>query len=180
MPHLTKQSEPSDSFFPGGLFLHSDTLPTSFTTLIPSSSSSSSKACTVSCFSWVPSPRKRVVSVSGIGGGHFLSLSLSINGSGGDHQRHARESVEIVEEHEKKVCEEKENHVGVSNGSGAMNMTRHLWAGAVAAMVSRYSFLILSNNHVGLRTQLKLSFLQKIKIIYIFSPISCLNRQFLM
>ena len=84
----------------------------------------------------------------GGGGGGFLSLSLSINGSDGD-QRYAREHGEILEEHrekrvssdseEKVEAPEKEN-VGVS-GSGAMNMTKHLCAGAVAAMVSRSSFL---------------------------------------
>ncbi|TKY60276.1 mitochondrial adenine nucleotide transporter BTL3 [Spatholobus suberectus] len=76
--------------------------------------------------------------VCGIGGGAFLSLSLSLNGTGAD-QRYGSESGEILGQHHSKVedgvCEEKEK-VGVY-GSGAMNMTKHLWAGAVAAMVSR-------------------------------------------
>ncbi|XP_027364865.1 probable mitochondrial adenine nucleotide transporter BTL3 [Abrus precatorius] len=122
MPHLIKQPEPSDSFFPGGLFLHADIVPSSFISLIPSSSLNPRK---VSCFCW--SPRRKVGCVEErvctIGGGVLLSLSLSINGTGADH-RYSRES-----------AEEKEN-VGVS-GSGAINMTKHLWSGAVAAMVSR-------------------------------------------
>ncbi|OIW18128.1 hypothetical protein TanjilG_22326 [Lupinus angustifolius] len=146
MSHFIKQNDPSDLFFPGGLFLNSDTFPTSFFSLFPSSSSSS-KASTVSCFSWGPTSRTKVVSVfsviGGGGGGDFLSLSLSFNSrSNEDHQKHGRESRENVEQHEKKkVCEEEEkenNNVGlVSHGSGAINMTKHLWAGAVAAMVSR-------------------------------------------
>ncbi|KAE9602843.1 hypothetical protein Lal_00050125 [Lupinus albus] len=152
MPHFMKQPDPSDSFFPGGLFLHSDTFPTSLISLFPSSSSKSS---TVSCFSWGPTSTTKVVSLfSGIGGGggDFLSLSLSFNSrSNEDHQKYGRESRENVEQHEKKkkkkkkkkVYEEEEekennNNVGlVSHGSGAINMTKHLWAGAVAAMVSR-------------------------------------------
>ncbi|KAK7318612.1 hypothetical protein RJT34_03315 [Clitoria ternatea] len=119
MLQLIKQPPPFDSFFPGGLFLPADTLPSSFLSSIPSSSSDPQN---VSCFCW--GHRERV-------GGVFLSLSLSFNGNG-------RESGEIVgqHQHEKKaeddgVCEENEN------GSGAINMTKHLWAGAVSAMVSR-------------------------------------------
>ncbi|XP_061345227.1 probable mitochondrial adenine nucleotide transporter BTL3 [Gastrolobium bilobum] len=132
MPLLIKQHEASDSFLPGGLFLHADTVPKSFISLIPSSSN----LRTVSCFSW--GPRRRVVEGrdSGIVGGAFLSLSLSINGSDADHS-YARESTEILGQNEEKgMCQEKKENVRVS-GSGAMNMTKHLWAGAVAAMVSR-------------------------------------------
>ncbi|CAL0306574.1 unnamed protein product [Lupinus luteus] len=148
MPHFIKQPDPSDSFFPGGLFLHSDTFPTSFISLFPSSSSS--KPSTVSCFSWGPTSRTNVVSlfsVIGGGGSDFLSLSLSFNSrSNEDNQKYGRESRENVEQHEKKkkkkVYEEEEkenNNVGLvrNHGSGAINMTKHLWAGAVAAMVSR-------------------------------------------
>ncbi|KAK7358984.1 hypothetical protein VNO77_00927 [Canavalia gladiata] len=122
MLHLIKQPEPSDWFFPGGLFLHAETLPSSFISLIPSSSSSSNPG-TVSCSS--RGQRIRVSLAQERGGGAFLSLSLS-----GAVQRYVRESGET----HKKV-EEKEN-VGVS-GSAAINTTKHLWAGAVAAMVSR-------------------------------------------
>lgn len=72
-----------------------------------------------------------------------MSLSLSFNGTGAD-QRYGRESGEILGQHHKVeddgVCqEEKEKEKVGLNGSGAMNMTKHLWAGAVAAMVSRSS-----------------------------------------
>ncbi|XP_058731505.1 probable mitochondrial adenine nucleotide transporter BTL3 [Vicia villosa] len=145
MSHLIKQNnKPSDSFFPGGLFLDTTTRPTSFITLIQSSSSTSNSA-TVSCFSW--GIRKRVGTEilrleGGINGGScfFSSLSLSINGTNADHShRYTRESNEVSEQHEKKVeqdvYQEKES-IRV-NGSGAVNMTKHLWAGAFSAMVSR-------------------------------------------
>ncbi|XP_004504076.1 probable mitochondrial adenine nucleotide transporter BTL3 [Cicer arietinum] len=125
MSHFIKQkNEPSDSFFPGGLFLHANTLPTSFIALIPSPSSSSSNSDTVS---W--GIRKRfgcdILRVEACG--VFSSLSLSINGSDSDHT-YTRESNEVK-------VEEKEN-IRV-DGSGAINMTKHLWAGAFSAMVSR-------------------------------------------
>ncbi|RDX66087.1 putative mitochondrial adenine nucleotide transporter BTL3, partial [Mucuna pruriens] len=126
MPHLITQPESFDSFSPGGLFLHANTLPSSLTSFLPPSSSS-----TVSCFCW--DPKRRVK--DRVGGGAFLSLSLSVNGSGAD-QRYARESGEILGQHDKDGVFEEKEKVGV-NGSGAINMTKHLWAGAIAAMVSR-------------------------------------------
>lgn len=156
MSHLIKQNKPSDLFFPGGLFLDATTLPTSFITSIPSSSSSSNSS-TVSCFSWCI--RKRVgyeiLRVEGaINGGScvFSSLSLSINGTDADHShRYTRESNGVSEQQEKKVEEgvyqenekEKEKESIRVNGSGAVNMTKHLWAGAFSAMVSRSSHLNL-------------------------------------
>ncbi|ESW31653.1 hypothetical protein PHAVU_002G256400 [Phaseolus vulgaris] len=134
MLHLISPPESSDSFFPGGLFLNSHTLPSSFASYLPPPSSSD--PTTVSCFCWKRSLRVE----GGIGGGAFLSLSLSLNGTSAD-QRYGRESGEILEHHDKKVedddgvSEEKEKIL--INGSGAVNMTKHLWAGAVAAMVSR-------------------------------------------
>ncbi|KAG5000126.1 putative mitochondrial adenine nucleotide transporter BTL3 [Glycine soja] len=134
MAHLIIQPESSsDSFFPGGLFLHPHTLPSSFASFIPSDH------VTVSCFFWRPKTRLRVE--ERLCGGAFLSLSLSFNGTGAD-QRYGRESGEILGQHHKVeddgVCqEEKEKEKVGLNGSGAMNMTKHLWAGAVAAMVSR-------------------------------------------
>ncbi|KAK7369345.1 hypothetical protein VNO80_11382 [Phaseolus coccineus] len=134
MLHLITPPESSDSFFPGGLFLNSLTLPSSFASYLPPPSSSD--PITVSCFCWKRSLRVE----GGLGGGALLSLSLSLNGTSAD-QRYGRESGEILEHHDKKVedddgvSEEKEK-VGI-NGSGAVNMTKHLWAGAVAAMVSR-------------------------------------------
>lgn len=69
-------------------------------------------------------------------------MSLSANGSGenGEYTQHAegflgqdgnKGSVQHEEE------EEERDQKSVLRGSGAMNMTKHLWAGAVAAMVSR-------------------------------------------
>lgn len=136
MPHLMKQQEPSDSFFPGGLFLHANTVPTSFIALIPSPSSTSNSE-TVSCFSW--GLRKRVgveiLKAEGRVCGVFSSLSLSINGSDGDHS-YAREEKTTTG-----TCQERENLQ--VNGSGAINITKHLWSGAVAAMVSRSSLLLI-------------------------------------
>lgn len=138
MLHLITQPESaSDSFFPGGLFLHAHTLPSSLTSFLPPPSfSSSSSETTLSCF--CRSPKRTSVC-----GGSFLSLSLSLNGTGAD-QRYARgeSSGEIVGQHHNKVehdeeeDEDEKDTVRV-NGSGAINMTKHLWAGAVAAMVSR-------------------------------------------
>ncbi|KAJ7956813.1 Mitochondrial carrier protein [Quillaja saponaria] len=144
---LSIKPEPSDAFFTGGLFLESDAVPTSFISLI------SSKACSnsdrISCSSWGcnKTPQfeifRRVEEFSCKFGGGFLSLSLSINGNEGD-SGYVRESGEILgqngakvseEEVEAVVCKEKENVR--KRGSAAMNTTKHLWAGAVAAMVSR-------------------------------------------
>ncbi|CAK8578797.1 unnamed protein product [Lathyrus sativus] len=152
MFHLIKQNKSSDSFFPGGLFLDSTTLPTSFVTSIPSSSSSNSS--TVSCFSWGirKSAGTEILRVQGAINGScvFASLSLSINGTDADHShshshRYTRESNEVSEQHQKKVEEgvyqenenENEKESILVNGSGAVNMTKHLWAGAFSAMVSR-------------------------------------------
>ncbi|XP_014508805.1 probable mitochondrial adenine nucleotide transporter BTL3 [Vigna radiata var. radiata] len=138
MLHLITPPESSDSFLPGGLFLHGHTLPSSFTSYLPPPPPPSfSDPIKVSCVC-----RERCLRVEGgVGGRAFLSLSLSLNGTGGD-QRYGKESGEILGHHHKKVedvddglSEEKEK-VEI-NGSGAVNMTKHLWAGAFAAMVSR-------------------------------------------
>lgn len=137
-------------FFPGGLFLHADTVPTSFISFLPSPSSSNSG--TVPCFSWTPKKRVGCDVLRVEGRAVFSSLSLSINGSDSDQR-------EVLGQHEKKVeegvCQEKEN-VRVK-GSGAMNMTKHLWAGAVAAMVSRSTLLNLyrhTSSHTHYNKQL--------------------------
>ncbi|BAT73393.1 Adenine nucleotide transporter BT1-like protein [Vigna angularis] len=138
MLHLITPPESSDSFLPGGLFLNGHTLPSSFTSYLPPPPSpSSSDPIKVSCVCW-----ERCLRVEGgVGGRAFLSLSLSLNGTGGD-QKYGKESGEILGHHHKKVedvddglSEEKEKVV--INGSGAVNMTKHLWSGAFAAMVSR-------------------------------------------
>jgi len=146
MPHLITPPESSDSFFPGGLFLHSHTLPSSFASYL--SPPSSSDPITASCFCWKRSLRVE----GGIGGGALLSLSLSLNGTSAD-QKYGRESGEILGHRDKKVegdngVREEKEKVEI-NGSGALNMTKHLWAGAVAAMVSRSSksFLLFLHYH---------------------------------
>lgn len=136
MSLLSKQNQEPNSdlfFFPGGLFLHANTVPTSFITCsIPSSSSNST---TVSCFSW--NIRKSVgfeiLKVQGAAGGVFSSLSLSINGRSDDVD-HRYKSNQVSEQ---KVEEEEEKENIQVHGSGAVNMTKHLWSGAFAAMVSR-------------------------------------------
>jgi len=140
MLHLITPPESSDSFLPGGLFLHGHTLPSSFTSYLPPPPpSSSSDPIKVSCFC-----RKTCRRVEGgVGGGAFFSLSLSLNGASGD-QRYGKESGEILGHHHKKVedvddgLREEKEKVEI-NGSGAVNMSKHLWAGAFAAMVSRSS-----------------------------------------
>ncbi|KAL8199931.1 hypothetical protein R6Q57_013499 [Mikania cordata] len=65
----------------------------------------------------------------GFGGG-FLSVSLSVNGSSDGVDKDSTNQF-VVEEKMKKVS------VRLRRKPAAMNTTKHLWAGAVAAMVSR-------------------------------------------
>lgn len=152
--HLIK-SPTSDVFFPGGLFLDpAHSIPPSFVSFI------SSKVCTdpvsVSC----NGDRRKTVRLEGPrlrgGGCGFLSVSLSVNrGKGGDRDDdgYVRESGEVCGQHGNKsfsseeamlVYEEdedvKEQRTKVRGSSGALNTTKHLWAGAFAAMVSRFAF----------------------------------------
>jgi hypothetical protein len=80
----------------------------------------------------------------------FLSVSLSVKGDNG----YVRSSVGLIEcngdksssaNMEKVVETEKEKEEKIKGktrsrgaGAGAVNTTKHLWSGAVAAMVSRY------------------------------------------
>lgn len=75
-------------------------------------------------------------------------MSLSANGSGdnGEYiqdsedylvQNGNKGSMEKAIQHEEE--EEERDQKAVLRGSGAMNMTKHLWCGAVAAMVSRFA-----------------------------------------
>ncbi|PRQ21414.1 putative mitochondrial carrier protein [Rosa chinensis] len=77
--------------------------------------------------------------LAGGGGGGFLSVSLSSDGvvresKGGclvqNGEEGSEEAAVVV------VQEEKREKVGIRRGR-AMNTTKHLWAGAIAAMVSR-------------------------------------------
>lgn len=92
----------------------------------------------------------RFEGLRGRGGGRglFLSVSFSINGTEGDgDEGYAGESGQVLgqngikksaEEEEAAVVFAKDGRDSVQKkGSGAMNTTKHLWSGAVAAMVSR-------------------------------------------
>ncbi|XP_041005460.1 probable mitochondrial adenine nucleotide transporter BTL3 [Juglans microcarpa x Juglans regia] len=144
-------SEPSDSFLLhglGGLFLDHGTIPPSFVSLIPPKSCSDSASGLIS----VPrSPRKVVRFEASRRGkricGHFLSVSLSINRDGNGDDGYVRESGEVLGQNGNKSLEEEEEAMSYKDeekvrtvktgGSNAMNVTKHLWSGAVAAMVSR-------------------------------------------
>ncbi|XP_062006904.1 probable mitochondrial adenine nucleotide transporter BTL3 [Rosa rugosa] len=135
------QSPPSDPdpsllFLGGGLFLHPDqTVSPTFLSLLPAKSKTRSGSGR--CFS------KTVRFGGGRGGGAFLCVSLSDGNEG-----YVRESGEALgqngntnstaeEQAAAEVVFEKERSEIVEKGSGAMNTTKHLWSGAVAAMVSR-------------------------------------------
>jgi hypothetical protein len=51
------------------------------------------------------------------------------------------EGVILLQEKEKK-----KKKLDDCAGAGAMNMTKHLWAGAVAAMISRYSRIVCGSH----------------------------------
>ncbi|KAG5529467.1 hypothetical protein RHGRI_030004 [Rhododendron griersonianum] len=119
----------------GGLFLE-PAVPSSFVSFVPKKSRSASLSC-------LRETRRRRV-----GGGGFLSVSLAANGGG---EGHFGESGEVLGENgEKSSCEDEtvafegvgkveveKVVVGRGGGGGALNTTKHLWAGAFAAMVSR-------------------------------------------
>ncbi|XP_004288199.1 PREDICTED: probable mitochondrial adenine nucleotide transporter BTL3 [Fragaria vesca subsp. vesca] len=119
------QSPPSDPdsllFLPGGLFLHPDeTFSPNFLAVVPSKTRSGR------CFS-------KTVRFGGRRGGLFLSVSLSDGNEG-----YVRESGDDLGQNGNKGSAEEETVVfEKEKGSGAMNTTKHLWSGAVAAMVSR-------------------------------------------
>ncbi|KAL5714849.1 hypothetical protein ACHQM5_016755 [Ranunculus cassubicifolius] len=118
----------------GGLFLESPVIPPdslicckskfNLVTLSGSLDSSSSSSSSV-IISRRSSVKKRCVAGDG-----FLSVSLSINnGEFVNDGENAEMDVIKIEENKKEKVE--------SHGTGAMNTTKHLWSGAVAAMVSR-------------------------------------------
>ncbi|KAH1082677.1 hypothetical protein J1N35_022438 [Gossypium stocksii] len=126
-------------FLLGGLFLNDQTLPSSFVSFI----SLKAQKCPVDkddnlCFLGGGKSTKtlRFVKSRRDGRGRvgwFLSVSLSreegyVGESGESWGQNGDKNLEEVE----MVEEEKEK-----KGSGALNTTKHLWAGAVAAMVSR-------------------------------------------
>ncbi|GFY80272.1 mitochondrial substrate carrier family protein [Actinidia rufa] len=119
-------------FVNGGLFLES-TVPCSFVSFVSTKCSSTSLSCS----------RRRIGGEKLCAGG-FLSVSLSIKGStsregfGQESSGVLGQSGERRSEEEVVTFEEvKKEEVRFGGGGGALNITKHLWAGAVAAMVSR-------------------------------------------
>ena len=136
-------------FLLGGLFLNDQTLPSSFLSFISLKTekclvNKNDNLCLVSCLLGGGKSSKTLRSVKsrrgGGKGGWFLSVSLSRDGgyvgesgeSWGQNGGKNLEEEEVVEEEKEKV------KVKVKKGSGALNTSKHLWAGAVAAMVSRF------------------------------------------
>ncbi|XP_020104319.1 probable mitochondrial adenine nucleotide transporter BTL3 isoform X1 [Ananas comosus] len=140
-------------FGAGGLFLD-PSVPNSLLCSVSSSTASDSSASFVRLGS--PSCSRRTPFVLGRrgskGGSAFLSVSLSVKGREG----FVRESVEFLGQSGEKSSEEaalegkeeselsveedekkKKKKLTVRARGGAVNTTKHLWAGAVAAMVSR-------------------------------------------
>ncbi|GAB4848695.1 hypothetical protein Ancab_003420 [Ancistrocladus abbreviatus] len=106
-------------------------------------SPSSSLSCSFSpAHSSLRSCRKRIDVPIGRRVSEFLSVSLSVKGSDG----FVGDSTQVLGQNGDKIAEEEavafqEVRERKANskvrGSGAINTTKHLWAGAVAAMVSR-------------------------------------------
>ncbi|KAM7529278.1 hypothetical protein LguiB_032688 [Lonicera macranthoides] len=127
-------------FVNGGLFLE-PTVPPSFISFVSLHNHSSSS---VSC------SRRRENAPGAFrrgrrGGGGFMSVSFSIKGGSegfvqeskeilGNEEKSSEEEEELVEY---KGVSEKEEKVRLQGGEGAFNTAKHLWAGAVSAMVSR-------------------------------------------
>lgn len=114
----------------GGLF-REDSAPRSFVSLIGNQKLCSSEN------------RRRGIGfeVRGGTGGRFLSVTVSINGGGNEGfeedsgEKAAEGEMPLCRRQVEKVEEEKKVRSG---GEAALNTTKHLWAGAVAAAVSRY------------------------------------------
>ncbi|EOX92090.1 Mitochondrial substrate carrier family protein isoform 2 [Theobroma cacao] len=133
-------------FLSGGLFLNDQTLPSSIVSFISFKTQKcfvdkNDNLSLVSCFVSGGKSSKRLRSVKsrrdGGKGGWFLSVSLSreegyVGESGETWGQNGDKNME-----EEEVVEEEKEKLKVKKGSGALNTTKHLWAGAVAAMVSR-------------------------------------------
>ncbi|XP_068642810.1 probable mitochondrial adenine nucleotide transporter BTL3 [Aristolochia californica] len=131
---ISLQISEEPSIFVGGLFLES---------FVPSSflASVGVKSSTVS---FPDSCMRRAVDLRALGGcsSGFLSISLSIKGNEGFVQESSQLLGQNEEKNEAKRVVEEEEKVGKKllhqqTGARALNTTKHLWAGAVAAMVSR-------------------------------------------
>ncbi|KAJ9146432.1 hypothetical protein P3X46_028701 [Hevea brasiliensis] len=132
---LVDLSSNSSSFTCGGIFLE-PTISSSFVSLISSRSSSTSVWSLISCskhavFRGFRRERCSQVAVNGL----FLSVSLRNNGPGLVFEP----KVCLAQNgDEKNVIEEERRKRDVRiRGRGAMNTTKHLWSGGIAALVSR-------------------------------------------
>uniref|UniRef100_A0A7N0VFB8 Uncharacterized protein n=1 Tax=Kalanchoe fedtschenkoi TaxID=63787 RepID=A0A7N0VFB8_KALFE len=135
----SNSSDPFDPPFPlGGLFL--DAVPISFASLISSQFTPDSDfpSASASCLfkrdpgvavSWTKKRSWRRVSVN-----RFLSVSL-YDDDGGDDGSSSIDRLDRERNDLLARCGEVE--VETKSGASAFNTTKHLWAGAVAAMVSR-------------------------------------------
>lgn len=141
-----KESELPDQqpFILGGLFLdHKTICPPSFVSIVSSKKKGNNDSH--SYLSKRTLLRFENMRRRGRKGGVFLSVSLSIKGGEEDgDEGNVGESIESLGQDgvEKNVelVEEKEVEVKRSGTSAALNTTKHLWAGVVAAMVSRSFF----------------------------------------
>lgn len=144
-------------FLSGGLFLNDQTLPSSFVSFISlktqrCSVNKNDNLCLVSCS--LGGGGRSIQTLSSVKssrlggkGGWFLSVSLSREEGyvGESGESWGQNGGKNLEEEEVVVVEEEQEKVKVKKGSGALNTGKHLWAGAVAAMVSRFC---LSFSHI--------------------------------
>ncbi|XP_022741470.1 probable mitochondrial adenine nucleotide transporter BTL3 [Durio zibethinus] len=133
-------------FLLGGLFLNDQTPPSSLVSFISLKTQKSlvnnnDNLSLGSCFLGGGKSSKTLRSFEprrgGGKGGWFLSVSLSrdegyVGESGETWGQNGGKNLE-----EEELVEEEKEKVKVRKGSGALNTTKHLWSGAVAAMVSR-------------------------------------------
>lgn len=134
--------------FTGGIFLD-DSLPSSIIRTLPCKTLDSDDP-----YSSILNYRKPLFKFSAVRGGGFLCTSLSIRkknefiensssseclGFTGDKTSFREAAVGSIQDSVVKETEKKKRDVkfGHQRGRGAVNTTKHLWAGAMAAMVSR-------------------------------------------
>ena len=141
--HGGPQSHSNSSFFvSGGLFLE----PEVSKFLLRSVSSTEGPTCS-SSIGVLGSHSGRFKVVAAATGGRFLSMSLRSDGIVRETKRYLVQSG--YEGSEDAVVEEKKKEKIRVRSGAAMNTTKHLWAGAIAAMVSRYVFTCI----LGKKTQ---------------------------
>lgn len=150
MPELqitTIEKPRAEILFAGGIFLD-DSLPSSIIKTVPWKTLDSDDPN-----SSILNYRKPLFKFSAVRGGRFLCTSLSIRkknefiensssseclGFNGDKISFGEAAVGSIQDGVVKETEKKRDvKFGRRRGRGAVNTTKHLWAGAVAAMVSR-------------------------------------------